>query len=169
MSDVDEEVNLNELDAEQRFPGDWNESSANLLEDWLKNCKNQTSIHVAAARKKRFRYRVIALPTILLSATASALAFFVSGTGCEGDYDPDIQIVTSITASLATVLTAVQTLFAFNTTQQRHVHTASRFTTLAQQIKIQLYLPIARKDDVEITLREITNQFADIVNNAPLL
>jgi len=168
-SESEERVNLDQLHAERQFSGDWNESSADLLEKWLEKSKTQAQLHRRAARRKLFRYRLVAIPSILLSTTASALAFFVSGTGCDQNYDPDIQVATSVTASLATVFTAVQTLYGFNTSHHRHMHAASRFGALAQQIQIQLYLPISRKNDVEITLRDITHQFAEIVNNAPLL
>lgn len=163
-----DDIELKVLDNMKRYAGDWAENATDLLESWLEKCRAQASTHVKAAKNKRFKYRSLSVPTIVCASASTALSFYLSGADCSGDVNA-IQILSSCLVAATTILSSVNALYGFLGTKAQHIATSGRFTILAMQIQLQLHLPINRKADIEVLLTSITDQYADIVNSAPLV
>ena len=168
-----EDIELKVLKEQTIYSGDWNESSADLLESWLQKCKKHAKLHIIAAKKKQYRGRMLSIPTIVCGVLASALSFYISGKGCDGTYleskAETLQILSSSFTSIATILTSINTLYSFAQSKEKHINAASRFTALSQTIALQLHLPLKRKSDIEVLLTSVTDQYANILNSSPMI
>lgn len=160
-------IELADLEKQKIYYHSWTESSLDLLEKWLQNCKQKVILHNEAAKIKMRKHYCIVAPTLVLSSSASVLSFYSSGDCPTGN--DTTQLMSSIFIAMTTLMLGLATLFNFSEKQGRHVTSANDYTNLAKSIQLQIYLPLDRKADLEVFLTSISEQMAQISISEPLL
>lgn len=171
--DVETNARLSVFDKEKIYPNEWTNSSMNLIESWLKICRDNATKYAAAARKARSMNRLIAVPTIILGTLATALSFWSAGSDpCSGDDDEDelgIKIGVAALTSGVAVLGGVNSLYSFSEKMSRCISAAGSFTNLARRIEIQVYLANHLRAHSEVVMTDFSAELASLVQHSPLL
>lgn len=169
--DVKTNARLSIFEKEKLYPNMWTESSMNLLESWLVKCEDAAEAHTNAAKGSRTKNRQVAIPSICLGASATALAFFSVGDSCDVDDNGPgaISISVAVLTSALSVLGGISSLYSFSEKQSKHIAAAGSFTNLARKIQVCIFLPMSLRAQCEVVLTDVSAEFANLVNTSPLL
>lgn len=171
--EVDTNARLSMFEKEKIYPNEWTDSSMNLVESWLKICRDNAEKYADAARKARSMNRVLSVPTIILGTLATALSFWSAGSDpCSGDDDGDelgIKVGVAALTSGVAVLGGVNSLYSFNEKMSRCISAAGAFTNLARRIEIQVYIANHLRAQSEVVLTDFSAELASLVQHSPLL
>ncbi|CAN0272701.1 unnamed protein product [Ectocarpus sp. 6 AP-2014] len=150
----------------------WTDSSLGLIENWYNKCEQAAKDHTeAAVRARRLNVRV-ALPSIVLGAAATGLAFF--SVGDEGNETSQAE-ATAVSVSLAVLTSAfsvvggMSSLFSLSERQSQHISAAAGFSNLAKKIQVHLFLPMELRSQCEVVLTDISGEYTSLVTTSPLL
>lgn len=169
--DVMTDARLSVFEKEHIYEGDWSCSTMNLLEAWLKACKDSAAAHAHAAREARTKHRWMTIPTIIAGTAATALAFFSAGESCDADTEDNNGLKYSVAffTSVVSVLGGVQTLYSFDRKVAQCINASGNFENLARQAELQIYMPNKLRAHSELVLTEISTVFSHLTTSSPLL
>jgi len=162
------DLRLSEQNREILYTNGWSESSADLLESWVKYCDTQSVLHIKSAKSHRNMHQRLTLPTLVTGTIASALGFYNSGGEC-GSSNFTLSILVSVLTSTSTILTGFSVFKSHNTKMEKHLASAGLYASLANEIKQQLYLPLAKKSDIEVVTTCFGQKLTDLIINSPLV
>ncbi|CAM9677503.1 unnamed protein product [Chrysoparadoxa australica] len=166
---ADTDIELQKLGEEKIYPGDWTETSCNLLEKWLRDCKEKQAKHMLASKAHKRKHLVLAIPSLLVGITASSLAFRASATQCTDQQESGTAIAVSVLTALGSALSGLTALFDHSATKEKHIATAGAYANVAKQIEMEVRLPDGRKSDIQVVFVSVFDQMAAITTTAPLL
>ena len=174
-SSVDEKkINLAEQALEASYEGFWTSSSIGLLESWYNKCIQAAKEHLEAAIATRRKHVRVALPSIVVGAGATGLAFFSVGDECDETSSGRAE-ATAISVSLAvltsalSVLGGLTALFSLSERESLHTAASSNYQNLARKIQLTLFLPVSLRQHVEVTLVDVSSEYNNIYDTSPLL
>lgn len=150
----------------------WSDTSLSLLEDWLNKCESAATAHTDAALNARKLNIRVATPSIVLGATASALAFFSVGDDCDesdnGTPTP-LSISIAVLTSMFSILGGFGSLFGLAQRHSEHISAAAGYNNLAKKIQVCLFLPLQAKSECEVVLTDVSGEFFSLHNTSPLI
>ena len=165
-------ADLSRMKQEVVYENYWTDSSLGLIENWYMKCEQAAKDHTeAAVRARRLNVRV-ALPSIILGAAATGLAFF--SVGDEGNETSQAE-ATAVSVSLAVLTSAfsvvggMSSLFSLSERQSQHIAAAAGFSNLAKKIQVHLFLPMELRSQCEVVLTDISGEYTSLVTTSPLL
>lgn len=171
MEEVDTNARLSYFEKEKVYPNEWTDSCLNMLEFWASSCRRSSEAHANAARSCRRKHRMVSIPTIVLATAATSASFFQAGTSC-GDDNTDadnLKYTVACLTSLVAILGGVSALYSFNTKMSDNINASGAFANLARRANIQIFLPLHLKAHAEVTLTDISAEYAQLTNTSPLL
>ena len=169
--EVETNVRLSQFSKEKIYAGQWTESTMNLLESWMSKARKASDRHAIAARKCRSKHRMLAIPTLFVGATASALAFFSAGDTCDPDDDGSnsLKYTTAVMTSALAVMGGIAALYSFSEKQSQNNVAAGNFANLATRIEVQIFLPNELRANSEVALTDFGSQLEHLISTSPLL
>ena len=169
--EVETNARLSQFSKEKIYPGQWTESTMNLLESWMSKSRKASALHGNAARGCRTKHRMLAIPTLIVGATASALAFFSAGDTCDPNDDGSngLKYTTAILTSTLAVMGGIGALYSFAEKQSQNIVASGNFANLATRIEVQIYLPNELRANSEVVLTDFSAQYEHLVETSPLL
>ena len=169
--DVETNARLSVFEKEKIYPNQWTESTLNLLESWMSKARKASGAHGNAARGCRKKHRMLSLPTLLVGAVASALAFFSAGDTCDPDDDGSngLKYATAIMTSGLAVLGGVSALYSFSEKMSQNIVASGNFANLATRIEVCIFLPNELRAHSEVALTDFSAQYEHLVETSPLL
>jgi len=168
---VETNARLSMFEKEKIYPNQWTESTLNLLESWMSKARSASVAHAAAARVCRKKHRMLSLPTLVVGAVASALAFFSAGDTCDPDDSGTdaLKYSTALFTSGLAILGGVAALYSFSDKMSQNIVASGNFANLATRIEVQIFLPNELRANSEVTLTDFSAQFENLVQVSPLL
>ena len=165
-------IDLSKMKAEIVYENYWTESSLGLLEDWMIKSENEAARHTeAAVRSRRMNVRV-ALPSIVLGAAATGLAFFSVGDDCSSGDDTGptaVSIALAVLTSAFSVVGGMSSLFSLSERQSQHIAAASGFSNLAKKIQVCIFLPMELRSQCEVVLIDVSSEYTNLISTSPLI
>jgi len=174
-SSVEEKkIDLAKQAMEEVYEAGWTSSALGLCETWYNRCIQAAKEHHDAAIVARRKHVRVALPSIVVGACATGLAFFSVGDECD-ESDAGRTEATAISVSLAvltsalSVLGGLTALFSLSERIQAHMVAASNYHNLARKIQLTLFIPVNLRNSCEACLIEVSAEYNSIYDQAPLL
>lgn len=171
---AENKINLAEQALEASYEGFWTPSSLGLLESWYNKCIQASKEHLEAAIATRRKHVRVALPSIVVGAGATGLAFFSVGDECDETNAGRVES-TAISVSLAvltsalSVLGGLTALFSLSERESLHTAASSNYQNLARKIQLTLFLPVNLRSNVEVVLTDVSSEYNNIYDTSPLL
>lgn len=164
-------ASLSTFSNEKEYPGQWTNTTLDLLEVWKNSCKTSADKYAQAARKARVKHRMISIPTILVATAATALSFFSAGDTCEPDSEDgdNLKYSVAVLTSAVSVLGGISALYNFSSKVSQCISASGNFANLARRAEIQIYLPNSLRSHSELVLTDISIEYANLTTNSPLL
>ena len=171
---AENKINLAEQALEASYEGFWTPSSLGLLETWYNKCIKASKEHLEAAIATRRKHVRVALPSIVVGAGATGLAFFSVGDECDETSagraeSTAISVSLAVLTSLLSVLGGLTALFSLSERMSLHTAASSNYQNLARKIQLTLFLPVSLRQHVEITLVDVSSEYNNIYDTSPLL
>lgn len=174
-SSVEEKkIDLARQAMEEVYEAGWTSSALGLLETWYNKCIKSANDHQNAAVATRKKHVRVAFPSIVVGACATGLAFFSVGDECDESNAGRVE-ATAISVSLAvltsalSVLGGLTALFSLSELMQAHMVAASNYQNLARKIQLTLYIPVNLRNSCEACLVDVSAEYNNIYDQAPLL
>lgn len=164
---------LSYFENEKLYENDWKNSTLDLVEEIVLQCKESSEAHVAAAKACRRNHRMMMIPSIILATAATSASFFAAGDNpCDAsgaDDDESLKYVVACLTALVGVMSGIASVYNFKAKMSDHVSAAGAFANLARRSKIIVFLPTHLKPNAEVALTDISAEQAHLTNTSPLL
>jgi hypothetical protein len=158
------DLNLEKQTLEKRFDGGWTETAQNIMEEWLDKSLKEAKRHENKSKMYRRRHVWLSIPSFSIGNIASVLAFMNVGLA---ERSADVNITTAICTSLAAIFGGVISLMKYGERSERHHAAATAYRALSTHIQAQLYLPVERREIIELAYERVISRFEDIAASAP--
>jgi|GEM_PF-4303027 len=138
---------------------DWKDAD-DRLEKWRMRAERSKAYQQAAARDQQWKFMLVGVPTVLLSALTAALGFL--GLGFDGIAAFYIGIAIGTIGTISTLLTALQTFLNLGKNSESHQRGSVRFGDVARDIEATLATPVTSRGD----LASVVSRYAERMNAA---
>lgn len=160
-----EDIKLEQQYNEPMFKDGWSETSQNLFEKYLLDCKVKMKKHIQSAQYYDTRNIRLSIPTVILSALVAA----VSTLTINQDSKQFFSYMNAFLAILSTVMDMLFATLALGKRSEKHRQTNNLYSELAQKIEQQLFLPLEQRDSVENNFKIFHKEFSLILNTEPII
>ena len=170
--EVETNAQLSRFEKEKVYANEWTNTTLDLMEVILGECKKAADDHIKAARACRRKHRLLSIPLIIVGTAATALSFLSAGTACSTEDDDDgdgVKYGVALLTSLASIGAGISSLYSFSNKQTEHISAGGAFTNLARRVRIQLYLPNHLRAHAEVCLVDFGAEQSHLVNTSPLV
>lgn len=168
---IDTNARLSNFAREKIFENGWSDTSLDLLESFLAECKKKATMYANAARQSRKKHRMLSIPSLVIASAATATSFFAAGSECseETEASESLKITVAILTSVTAVLGGVAALYSFDSKTTACIAASGSFDSLAKKAQIQVYLTNNLRGPVEVVINDIAAEFCHLTNTSPLL
>lgn len=170
--DIETNADLSKFEKEKIFANGWTNTSLDLLESLLTECKKKAAAYAEAARQSRKKHRLLSIPTLVIASAATATSFFSAGTECSEDTEDSglgMKVTVAILTSVTAVLGGVAALYSFDSKTTACIAASGSFDSLAKKTQIQIYLTNELRGPVEVVINDVSAEFCHLTNTSPLL
>ena len=160
-----EDVKLENQYKEPIFKDGWTETTQNLFERYVLDCKVKIRKHTRSAQYFDQRNRQLSIPTIVLSG-------LVAGSSAINLSDDSPKILGYTVTLLAIASTVMDMLFAnlaLGKRSEKHRQAINSYADLARKIEQQLFLPFEERDSVQVNFDAFHKEFKLINGTEPLI
>ena len=147
-----------------RLNNGWNDKNERIIISVGENAASYKWMHEKCANYHKFIYKLLSILLIVLSTLLTVETIFPSNNQCK---DSVVEIVRSTIVYIVNVLTVLQTFFRSEEVAEKHLVSASAYSTIYHDIQQQMCM--FRRDRVNATkyVTECLKQYDTLVITSP--
>ena len=152
-SKTDEPVSV---DDSVRVEMRWTPRLQEKLEKWQTRVSKASTDHNKAAKKHKYRYRLLGIPAALIPLCVGILSPYINQP-----------IIMAVMLAIAACLSAVNTSLNYGASMQKHYNTENDYCRLSFKLQYILAQPKSDRQPADVIMTEIRFTLSEIAAQAP--
>lgn len=158
------DLRLSDIDEETDYDNGWTEIVQDKFEEYLRICKEKSTLHGEASSYYSKWYRYVTYPIIVVGGVNTVIASLNVR-----DKNIDLSYIIAILSGVHATTQAISSFVEYGKRSNEHSLTAIGYASLARYIESQLWLKPAERDTPKFNFEVVTREMYSICTNEPSL